>query len=87
VESILDAIGNTPFVRCAAAHRRTGRPRDLAADRGPHDGVLPGHGHGELADGVSDALKPHGVFIQAHEPASSAAISGGEPGPFLILSP
>jgi len=34
--------------------------------------------------GVSDALRPHGVFIQAHEPASSAAISGGEPGPFLI---
>src|SRR5204863_3560145 len=34
--------------------------------------------------GVSDALKPRGVFIQAHEPASSAAISGGEPGPFLI---
>jgi cysteine synthase len=34
--------------------------------------------------GVSDALKPHGVFIQAHEPASSAAISGGERGPFLI---
>ena len=34
--------------------------------------------------GVSDALKPHGVFIQAHEPASSAAISGGERGAFLI---
>jgi cysteine synthase A len=34
--------------------------------------------------GVSDALRPHGVFIQAHEPASSAAISGGEPGPFVI---
>jgi cysteine synthase len=34
--------------------------------------------------GVSDALKPHGVFIQGHEPASSAAISGGEAGPFLI---
>jgi cysteine synthase A len=33
--------------------------------------------------GVSEALKPHGVFIQAHEPASSAAISGGRPGPFL----
>ena len=31
-----------------------------------------------------EALKPHGVFIQAHEPASSAAISGGQPGPFLI---
>ncbi len=34
--------------------------------------------------GVSDALRPHGVFIQGHEPASSAAISGGEPGAFLI---
>jgi cysteine synthase A len=34
--------------------------------------------------GVSEALKPHGIFIQAHEPASSAAISGGTPGPFLI---
>jgi cysteine synthase A len=34
--------------------------------------------------GVSEALKPHDVFIQAHEPASSAAISGGTPGPFLI---
>jgi cysteine synthase A len=34
--------------------------------------------------GVSEALKPRGVFIQAHEPASSAAISGGRPGPFLI---
>src|SRR5205807_8384697 len=29
-------------------------------------------------------LKPRGVFIQAHEPAGSAAISGGAPGPFLI---
>jgi len=34
--------------------------------------------------GVSDALRPHGVFIQAHEPAGSAAISGGTSGPFLI---
>jgi cysteine synthase A len=34
--------------------------------------------------GVSEALRPHGVFIQAHEPASSPAISGGERGPFLI---
>jgi len=34
--------------------------------------------------GVSDALKPHGVFIQAHEPAGSAAIGGGPKGPFLI---
>lgn len=34
--------------------------------------------------GVSDALKPHGVFIQAQEPAGSAAISGGTRGPFLV---
>jgi cysteine synthase A len=34
--------------------------------------------------GVSDALRPRGVFIQAHEPAGSPAISGGERGPFLI---
>jgi cysteine synthase A len=34
--------------------------------------------------GVSDALRPHGVFIQGHEPASSAATTGGEPGAFLI---
>ena len=34
--------------------------------------------------GVSDALRPHGVFIQAHEPAGSPAISRGERGPFLV---
>jgi cysteine synthase A len=34
--------------------------------------------------GVSKALRPRGVFIQAHEPASSPAIGGGERGPFLI---
>jgi cysteine synthase len=34
--------------------------------------------------GVSQALKPRGVFIQAHEPAGSAAISGGEPGSFVM---
>ncbi|MEX0816106.1 MAG: cysteine synthase family protein [Gaiellales bacterium] len=43
-----------------------------------------GIGTGSSLMGVSDALKPHGVFIQAHEPAGSAAISGGEPGAFLI---
>jgi cysteine synthase A len=43
-----------------------------------------GMGTGGSVMGVSDALRPHGVFIQAHEPASSAAISGGEQGPFLI---
>jgi cysteine synthase A len=44
------------------------------------------HGMGTASSlmGVSQALKPRGVFIQAHEPAGSAAISGGAPGPFLI---
>ena len=44
------------------------------------------HGMGTASSliGVSDALKPRGVFIQGHEPASSAAITGGMSGPFLI---
>src|SRR5438046_9787985 len=44
------------------------------------------HGLGTAGSviGVSDALRRRGVFIQAHEPANSAAISGGEPGPFVI---
>ena len=43
-----------------------------------------GMGTASSVMGVSEALKPRGVFIQAHEPASSAAISGGKHGPFLI---
>ena len=44
------------------------------------------HGMGTASSvlGVSDALRPRGVFIQAHEPASSAAITGTARGPFLI---
>jgi cysteine synthase A len=44
------------------------------------------HGMGTASSviGVSDALRPHGVFIQAHEPAGSPAIGGGERGSFLI---
>jgi cysteine synthase len=44
------------------------------------------HGVGTASSlmGVTEALRPDGVYIQAHEPASSAAISGGDPGPFLI---
>jgi cysteine synthase len=34
--------------------------------------------------GVSDALKPHGVTIQALEPAGSATLTGGRPGPFAM---
>jgi len=44
------------------------------------------HGMGTASSllGVSEALRPRGVFIQAHEPAGSAAIGGGERGSFAI---
>ena len=44
------------------------------------------HGMGTASSlmGVSEALRPHGVFIQAHEPAGSPAISSGVRGAFLI---
>jgi cysteine synthase len=47
-------------------------------------GFCQGMGTASSVIGVSEALRPHGVFIQAHEPAGSAAISGGERGSFLI---
>jgi cysteine synthase len=52
--------------------------------RGRVTAFCQGMGTASSVMGVSDALKPRGVFIQAHEPASSPAISGGERGPFLI---
>jgi cysteine synthase A len=44
------------------------------------------HGIGTASSlvGVSQALRPHGVHIQALEPASSAAISGDTKGPFAM---
>jgi cysteine synthase len=44
------------------------------------------HGLGTAGSlmGVSEALKPRGVFIQAHEPASSSAITSGGSGSFAI---
>jgi cysteine synthase A len=44
------------------------------------------HGLGTAGSviGVSDALKPRGVFIQAHEPAGSAAITSGGSGSFAM---
>jgi cysteine synthase A len=47
-------------------------------------GFCQGMGTASSVMGVSDALRPQGVFIQAHEPASSPAISGGSRGPFLV---
>ena len=44
------------------------------------------HGVGTAGSimGVAQALRPHGVFIQAHEPAGSAAISGGPKSHFAV---
>jgi cysteine synthase len=43
-----------------------------------------GVGTGSSLMGVSDALKPHGVTIQALEPAGSATLTGGRPGAFAM---
>jgi cysteine synthase A len=44
------------------------------------------HGIGTASSlvGVAQALRPHGVFIQAHEPAGSPAITGGPRGSFAM---
>jgi cysteine synthase len=44
------------------------------------------HGLGTAGSlmGVSKARKPRGVFMQAHEPAGSPAITGGTSGPFAM---
>jgi cysteine synthase A len=44
------------------------------------------HGLGTAGSviGVADALRPRGVFIQAHEPAGSAAITSGGSGRFAM---
>jgi cysteine synthase A len=44
------------------------------------------HGVGTASSlmGASDALRPHGVFIQALEPAGSPSLSGGERGSFVM---
>ncbi len=43
-----------------------------------------GIGTGGSVLGVAEALRPHGVTIQALEPAGSAAIGGGRRGPFVM---
>ncbi len=73
---------NNPYV--IPGHReRLGREIREQTD-GRVTGFCHGMGTAATVMGVSEALRPRGVFIQAHEPASSAAVSGGSPGPFLI---
>ena len=73
---------NNPYV--IAGHRdRLGR-EIWDETEGRVTAFCHGIGTGGSLMGVSDALRPHGVVIQGHEPAGSAAIGGGPPGPFLI---
>jgi cysteine synthase A len=52
--------------------------------RGRMTAFTQGIGTGSSLMGVSDALKPRGVTIQALEPAGSAALSDGPPGAFAM---
>jgi cysteine synthase A len=73
---------NNPYI---IHHHRDHLGREIREQtQGQVTAFCQGMGTASSLMGVSEALKPHGVFIQAHEPASSAAISGGTPGPFLI---
>ena len=73
---------NNPYI---IPHHRDHLGREIwEQNQGQVTAFCQGMGTASSLMGVSEALKPHGVFIQAHEPASSAAISGGTPGPFVI---
>jgi cysteine synthase len=73
---------NNPYI---IPHHRDHLGREIwEQTQGQVTAFCQGMGTASSLMGVSEALKPHGVFIQAHEPASSAAISGGTPGPFVI---
>ena len=52
--------------------------------KGRVTGFTQGVGTGSSLMGVSEALKPHGVTIQALEPAGSATLTGGQPGAFAM---
>ncbi|RQW77479.1 MAG: cysteine synthase A [Geobacter sp.] len=68
-------------------HRRTTAPEILNAMAGlTIDGFVAGVGTGGTITGVGQVLKKHNpqVLIVAVEPADSAILSGGEPGPHKI---
>jgi cysteine synthase len=71
-----------PYV--VPAHR-DGLGREIwEQTRGRVTAFVQGVGTATSLLGVSDALRPHGVYIQALEPAGSAAISGGPSGAFAM---
>jgi cysteine synthase A len=68
-------------------HRRTTAPEIICAMAGLSiDGFVAGIGTGGTITGVGDVLKKHNgeILIAAIEPADSAILSGGEPGPHKI---
>jgi cysteine synthase A len=67
------------------AHHRDHLGREIwEQSRGRVTAFCHGIGTAGSLMGVSEALKPRGVFIQAHEPAGSAVLTGGTTGSFAI---
>ncbi len=73
---------NNPYV--IPAHREALAREIWDQTGGRVTAVCHGIGTGASLMGMSDALKPHGVFVQAHEPAGSPAITAGGSGSFQI---
>jgi cysteine synthase len=73
---------NNPYV---IPGHRDGLGREIWEDtRGRVTAFCHGVGTGASLMGVAEALRPHGVLIQAHEPAGSSAILGGARGTFAV---
>ena len=73
---------NNPYI--VPAHRDQLGREIWEQTGGRVTGFVQGVGTATSLLGVSDALRPRGVFVQALEPAGSAAISGGVRGPFAM---
>jgi len=73
---------NNPYI---IPHHRDHLGREIWEQTGGRvTGFCHGMGTASSLMGVSEARRSRGVFIQAHEPAGSAAIAGGARGSFLI---